>query len=78
MITVRIDMVSDVNDTYRWLFTVVQWAVDNCPTFVCVVPYFELNTHAVKPYIKLDPDDPHFEFEFGNQEEATLFLLRWS
>ena len=69
MISVRINMVLDVNDTYTWLFNTVEWAVINCPSF-------RPHKNTLEPYIVRDPTDLHYTFEFDNEQEATLFSLK--
>lgn len=71
MIDIKIPIVNDVNDTYTWLYKTVEWTKANYPSF----QYYK---DSVEPHIVRDPKDLHYRFEFGDEKEATLFLLRWS
>jgi hypothetical protein len=53
---------------------VVQWVIDNCASFV------EYRVVEIDWTVDMDDRDPWFKLEvtFRNEEDATLFLLRWS
>lgn len=86
MISVRINMVIDRNDTYTWILNTVQWAVNNCPSFLCDMPLDTtngvtapiLNTGSLEPYIVREPGNLHYTFTFEDDRDATKFLLRWA
>jgi len=50
-----------------------EWAVENCPSFVCWLIYENGNAFDV-----LEPDWwVRYEFEFSEEQEAFLFQLKW-
>jgi hypothetical protein len=53
---------------------VIRWVVDNCHSFV------EYRVTEILWEIERHDDDAWFKLEvtFTNEEDATLFLLRWS
>jgi hypothetical protein len=56
------------------LIEVTEWLVDNCRSFV------EYRVTEILWEIERHDDDAWFKLEvtFTNEEDATLFLLRWS
>ena len=73
---IKISIIPDVNDTYYWLLNTVQWAVENCSSFYCEKSLDE--AAALEPYIVRDYTNSHYKFAFDDNNEATLFLLKWA
>jgi len=71
MISIRVDVIWHHNDTYNWLHNTVDWSVENCPSFQCT------DSRSVEQYI-IRQEDFHYRFEFADDEDASLFALRWS
>lgn len=50
-----------------------EWALENCPSFISWMIYENGDGFDV-----LDPEwYVRYEFEFGDEQEAMLFQLRW-
>jgi len=50
---------------YDWHWTALEWAKDNCPSYI---------TNSGKR----DEDGNYFiVYHFGSEQDATLFALRW-
>ena len=50
---------------------VVAWTKENCPSFRSLVIYDQSR-------IVMDVEEYRYEFEFYNEQDATMFLMRWS
>lgn len=50
---------------------VVAWTKENCPSFCSWLIYNQSRT-------VMDVEECQYEFEFYNEQDATMFLMRWS